>query len=105
MAAMFQMQSANWEETQEKMSQLVSSLADLFTYCSSVCLMDDRFCSTSASAPDTPIVLLVYTLTTAEPASLAEVKRHRTVITTTTTNRYLPAMSAIAVDRKVRCSS
>jgi hypothetical protein len=29
MAAMFQAQSANWEETQEKMSQLVSPLAVL----------------------------------------------------------------------------
>lgn len=34
MAAMFQAQSANWEETQEKMSQLVSPLAVLLVSCS-----------------------------------------------------------------------
>jgi protein MPE1 len=34
MAAMFQAQSANWEETQEKMSQLVSPLALLPVSCS-----------------------------------------------------------------------
>ncbi len=34
MAAMFQAQSANWEETQEKMSQLVSPLAVLPVSCS-----------------------------------------------------------------------
>lgn len=105
MAAMFQMQTANWEETQEKMSQLVSRLADLFTYCSSICLMNDCFCSTSAPALDTHIVLRVYTLTTAVPAFLVEVKRHHTVIITTTTNPYRLAMSAIVADRKVRCSS
>ena len=36
MAAMFQAQSANWEETQEKMSQLVSPLALLFVSCSNL---------------------------------------------------------------------
>ena len=34
MAAMFQAQSANWEETQEKMSQLVSPFAVLPVSCS-----------------------------------------------------------------------
>jgi protein MPE1 len=34
MAAMFQAQSANWEETQEKMSQLVSPLGALLLSCS-----------------------------------------------------------------------
>lgn len=36
MAAMFQAQSANWEETQEKMSQLVSPLALLPVSCSNL---------------------------------------------------------------------
>src|SRR5260221_9477308 len=36
MAAMFQAQSANWEETQEKMSQLVSPLAFLPVSCSNI---------------------------------------------------------------------
>lgn len=104
MAAMFQMQSANWEETQEKMSQLVSRLADFFPYCSSPCLMNDRFCFTSAPALDTLIVLRVYILTIVVPASLVEVNRHHTSITTITTNLCRLAMSAIDVDRKVRCS-
>ncbi|KAH8093273.1 DWNN domain-containing protein [Cristinia sonorae] len=40
MAAMFQAQTANWEETQEKMSQLVSRLSAFLVYSSSVILMN-----------------------------------------------------------------
>jgi protein MPE1 len=40
MAAMFQAQTANWEETQEKMSQLVLLSSGFSVFCSSVALMN-----------------------------------------------------------------
>jgi hypothetical protein len=44
MAAMFEAQDANWEETQEKMSQLVSPASAGFLFCSrSVYLMNVFF--------------------------------------------------------------
>ena len=46
MAAMFQAQSANWEETQEKMSQFVFPVDAGSLFCSvSGCLMNSRFLS------------------------------------------------------------
>lgn len=44
MAAMFQAQSANWEETQEKMSQFVRALCP-FYFCSSQGLIHFLFAS------------------------------------------------------------
>lgn len=41
MAAMFQAQTANWEETQEKMSQLVLSLAG---FCPRSSMMSNEQC-------------------------------------------------------------
>jgi protein MPE1 len=43
MAAMFQAQTANWEETQEKMSQLVLRLSWRSVLCSRLDLMDIGF--------------------------------------------------------------
>ena len=51
MAAMFQAQSANWEETQEKMSQLVfPAIAGSLSCSISGCLMNPRFFSLSVRA-------------------------------------------------------
>lgn len=40
MAAMFQAQTQNWEETQEKMSQLVSTLCGFILCIVDLCLMN-----------------------------------------------------------------
>jgi hypothetical protein len=68
MAAMFQAQTANWEETQEKMSQLVSPASAGFLFCSrSVYLMNAIFfClsifpvpSASTIIPEEPVLVVV----------------------------------------------
>ncbi|TFY66257.1 hypothetical protein EVG20_g4833 [Dentipellis fragilis] len=78
MNAMFQAQAANWEETQEKMSQLVSRHA------------------ISLYPPN------VSTLTLAVPVSIAEGNPSLPIIINSSpSDLYLPVMSAIDVDRKV----
>ena len=104
MAAMFQMQSANWEETQEKMSQLVSRFADFLIYYSSFRLMDIYFCSNLVSVLAIFIVPHVSILTHGVPDSLVGASRLPTATISTTTNLYRPAMYATAVGRKVRYS-
>lgn len=96
-AAMFQMQTDNWEETQERMSRLVSRLAGLFT----------RRCGRrrhlTNACSSCPVAVLASIPTPVRLGSLVEVNRRRTVIAIAAKSRYRPVMRAIAADRKVRC--
>jgi hypothetical protein len=103
MAAMFQAQSANWEETQEKMSQLVSPLAVLPVSCS-------NFSNTHSLSVLSPAVLPSFLSLSAKPGftpihvervlAVAEAS-HLRPTTSRPIGRSHPAMCATAVDRKV----
>ena len=104
MAAMFQAQSANWEETQEKMSQLVSPLAVLPVSCSNFSNTHSLFVLSPAVLPSflslsvklgfTPILVERVLAAVAEASHLHP-----------TTNRPIGrshlAMCVTVVDRKV----
>ena len=104
MAAMFQAQSANWEETQEKMSQLVSPLAVLPVSSSnfsnthslsvlSLAVLPSFFPSLSVRPGFTPIHV-------ERVPALAEASRLR-LTTSRPISRSRLAMCATVVDRKV----
>ena len=108
MAAMFQAQSANWEETQEKMSQLVSPLALLPVSCSnlsnthvSVRSITRCFSSLFFSPPSS--VKPGFTRIHVERVSVAEAgaasRLHH--ITNRTTGRSRPVTCATVAARKV----
>jgi hypothetical protein len=108
MAAMFQAQSANWEETQEKMSQLVSPLAVLLVSSSNFsnthfrCPFRRRpFCF---SLPPCPFSLSVKTgftpIHVERVRAVAEASR-LTPTTNRPTGRSRLVMCATVVDRKV----
>lgn len=95
MAAMFQAQTANWEETQEKMSQLVSRLA-ILVLCSIYALMSTCF--------------LFYLSAITEPSAYIPIREAGDPVvagsrssTTTSIVPFHRAMSATGADRKV-CS-
>ena len=92
MAAMFQAQSANWEETQEKMSQFVSPAKAGSLSCSiQDCLMNSRFFS----------FLLEPRALTSNPGrgpTILEAGSHSAI---SPRNPYRQVMSVIDVDRKV----
>jgi hypothetical protein len=105
MAAMFQAQTANWEETQEKMSQLVLRLGAFvlrsrtmsherdFIFLPCLCI---KWTVPSASTP-TPEELDLLVGALASPIS------PRLITTISLIDLCLPAMSVIAVVRKVSC--
>jgi len=108
MAAMFQAQTANWEETQEKMSQLVSLSSGFSMFCSSVALMDVAFFYFYTPRCHVParIVLHVSILILEGPLLVVEASHSlRNIITSNRIGRCLPAMSVTAVARKVGSSS
>ena len=99
MAAMFQAQTANWEEAQEKMSQLVSRIRAVF--CRVVHFLMNFVLPFPCwvHLPSPVVVLRGYTPT---PAARLEVASRFSRHLTKTALSH-PAMSVIAVDRKVRC--
>ena len=104
MAAMFQAQSANWEETQEKMSQLVSPLAVLPVSCS-------NFSNThSLSIPSWAVLPFLFPSLSVRPGFtpihvervlVAAEASHLRLITNRPIGRSRLAMCATVVDRKV----
>ena len=109
MAAMFQAQSANWEETQEKMSQLVSPFAVLPVSCSNFSNTHFRcpfyrrpFCFFSSPSPFFLSVRPGFTPIHVErvQAVVAEASR-LTRTTNRPSGRSRLVMFAIVVDRKV----
>ena len=101
MAAMFQAQSANWEETQEKMSQLVSRPCAFLVYSSRLDSNELRFFS-SVVLRWPSLTVLLESIQTREGAHQVVVAVNRSTHTTSLSARYLPAMSVTAADRKVR---
>jgi len=109
MAAMFQAQSANWEETQEKMSQLVSPFGVLPVSCSNFSNTHFRcpfyrrpFCFFSSPSPFSLSVSPGFTPIHVERVQLAVAEASRL---TRTTNRPIGrsrlVMCATVVGRKV----
>lgn len=106
MAAMFQAQSANWEETQEKMSQLVSPICGSSCHSSSLVSNELRFflilflCrSPSGDAMLFCLVLSASIRTLVEAVRL--VVGPRRGHTTSLIDRFLQVTSAIVAGRKV----
>lgn len=93
MAAMFQAQSANWEETQEKMSQLVFPANAGSLFCStSDCLMNSRIFSF-------PLELRASNLSPGQGHPILEVGNR---LVTNPKNPYRPVTYVIDADKKVR---
>ena len=103
MAAMFQAQTANWEETQEKMSQLVSRLSAFLVYSSRSFLMNFTLFFVSSLPLDFLLLVLSESTRTLEVEALVAAEpNHSRPITTNQIDLYLPAMFATDADRKVR---
>lgn len=104
MAAMFQAQTANWEETQEKMSQLVSRLCGFPVYVVHFVLMNVIFlCYPSCLCYVVIIVLFVFTTILVVAPRKAEVVGPFNIISQSA--HYPQVMFVIAVDKKVCVSA
>lgn len=104
MAAMFQAQSANWEETQEKMSQLVSPLALLPVSCSKFSNTNSLSRSIAgyfAFSLSLPSAKPGFTPTHVERGSVVVASRLCHTINNRPTGRCRPATYATVVGRKV----
>ena len=100
---MFQAQTANWEETQEKMSQLVSRPLGFLVYVVE-CFLMNVILFPVRLVTIAPVVLLAYTPIFAEV--LQVVARGLIMPIPISQNAlFLRATSAIAVDKKVCLSS
>lgn len=99
MAAMFQAQSQNWEETQEKMSQLVLPFEGFYLYCrivsNELCLHFVVCCFTHTAHNEFIPIPEVLGSTVVESHS-------RLINNLTTINLFLRVMFVIVADRKVR---
>jgi hypothetical protein len=108
MAAMFKAQTANWEETQEKMTQLVSRLCGFIVLCSrSISHERDLFFSPFLFISTNETVPCASTLIHEVLAFLVVVDLIRLTSNITHINlsdHYLQVMYVIVVDKKVRIS-